>query len=101
MTIIPTPIHFSFTKATLQFFLNHRFRGKEHSGTCAIVFQIIFFDFRVYCRLIGMCENELCAVQQAIKSENELVGTLVLNDVYSFDGVEVFTFISFFWGVGS
>lgn len=33
------------------------------------------------------------AVQQAIKSENELVGTLVLNDVYSFDGVEVFTFM--------
>lgn len=33
------------------------------------------------------------AVQQAIKSENELVGTLVLNDDYSFDGVEVFTFM--------
>lgn len=34
------------------------------------------------------------AVQQAIKSGNELVGSLVLNDDYSFDGVEVFTFMS-------
>lgn len=33
------------------------------------------------------------AVQQAIKSGNELVGSLVLNDDYSFDGVEVFTFM--------
>lgn len=34
------------------------------------------------------------SVQQAIKNGKPLVGSLVLNDDYSFDGTEVFTFIS-------
>lgn len=34
------------------------------------------------------------ACREALKSGNELVGSLVLNDDYSFDGVEVFTFMS-------
>lgn len=34
------------------------------------------------------------SVQQAIKSGKPLVGSLVLNDDYSFDGTEVFTFMS-------
>lgn len=33
------------------------------------------------------------SVQQAIKSGKPLVGSLVLNDDYSFDGTEVFTFM--------
>lgn len=33
------------------------------------------------------------AVSQAIKENRELVGALVLNDDYSIDGVEVFTFM--------
>lgn len=32
-------------------------------------------------------------VRESIKSDSELVGSLVLNDDYSFDGVEVFTFM--------
>lgn len=34
------------------------------------------------------------ACREALKSGNELVGSLVLNDDYSFDGVGVFTFMS-------
>lgn len=33
-------------------------------------------------------------VSSAIKNGQELVGTLVLNDDYSYDGLEVFTFMS-------
>lgn len=33
------------------------------------------------------------AVQKAIQSGNELIGSLALNDDYCFDGVDVFTFM--------
>ena len=48
----------------------------------------------------NMCNVEICvdletyqAVQKAIKEKREMVGSLVLNDDYSFDGVEVYTFM--------
>ena len=48
----------------------------------------------------NMCNVEICvdletyqAVQKAIKEKREMVGSLVLNDDYSFVGVEVYTFM--------
>lgn len=43
----------------------------------------IFVDLETYQR-----------VQNAVKTGNHLVGTLVLNDDYSYDGMEVFTYMS-------
>lgn len=60
----------------------------------------------VYCLLYddadaNMFNVEICVdletyqlVCQSIKEGRKLVGTLVLNDDYSYDGVEVFTFMS-------